>query len=154
MSRVSPPARLILAVALSSGLPLLVGSPAAADETLGRLFFTPERRQQLDRQRELNILDRQQLPADPTLIIDGVVVRSSGKRTAWVNGSPQHENDPWNGLAVTPRHGDPARVMIETSDSPAARARVGQTVNRNTGEATDLLNGGQLQVHSRSPGAK
>ncbi|HRD92139.1 MAG TPA: hypothetical protein PK201_03360 [Accumulibacter sp.] len=156
MTRVSPPADMRLALALGSWLLLLVNCPTAvaADEAVGRLFFTPERRQQLDRQRELNILDKQPLPADPTLTIDGVVVRSSGKRTAWVNGSPQNENEQWNGLTVSPRHGDPGKVLVESSDSPPARARVGQSVNRNTGEAIDLLDGGQLRVHSRPAGSK
>jgi hypothetical protein len=77
---------------------LLSTCPAVrAGDDLGRLFFTPERRQQLDRQREMNLLDKQQAPADPTLTVDGVVTRSSGKRTAWVNGNPQHENDAWSG---------------------------------------------------------
>lgn len=136
---------------------LLIGAPCPAgpdEPALERLFFTPERRQQLDRQRELNILDRQQVPNDPTLTIDGVVTRSSGRRTAWVNGNPQNEDDLWSGLTITPRHGDPATVLVEVSDSPAARARVGQTLNRNTGEAADLLNGGRISVHSAPRGAR
>ncbi|WP_291992446.1 hypothetical protein [Candidatus Accumulibacter sp. ACC003] len=156
MSRISPHASMLLAVVLRSSLPLLAACPiaAVADDGLGRLFFAPERRQQLDRQRELNIVDQQQLPADPTLTINGIVTRSSGRRTAWVNGSPLNDNEQSSGLTVIPRPGDPGQVLIESSDSPAARARVGQTVNRNTGEATDLLNGGELRVPSRSAGAK
>ena len=157
MTQLSPAARLA-AMATGAYLLLGVGCPlaAAADdgEGLGRLFFTPERRQQLDRQREFNLVDQQQLPAEPTLTIDGIVIRSNGRRTAWVNGSPQNEDEPWNGLTVTPRHGDPGKVLVETGDSPAARTRVGQTVNRNTGESIDLLNGGELRVHSRSPASR
>lgn len=145
----------VVAVALAGCLLASAACPAAvAEEALGRLFFSPERRQQLDRQRELNVLDKQQPPADPTLTIDGVVARSSGKRTAWVNGSPQHEDEQWTGLAVTPRHGDPGKVLVETSDLTAARARVGQTVNRNTGDSVDLLNGGQLSIHSVRQGSR
>ena len=154
MTQLSPAARLA-AVATGACLLLGVRCPlAAADdaEVLGRLFFTPERRQQLDRQRELNLLDQQQLPADPTLTIDGIVIRSNGRRTAWVNGAPQNEDELWNGLTVTPRHGDPGKVLVETGDSPAARARVGQTVKRNTGESIDLLNGGRISVHSAPRG--
>jgi hypothetical protein len=136
---------------------LLIGAPCPAgpdEPALERLFFTPERRQQLDRQRELNILDRQQVPNDPTLTIDGVVTRSSGRRTAWINGSAQHDDDPASGLTVTTRRGDPGKVLLEANDAPAARARVGETVNRNTGEARDLLNGGQLRVHGRPPATR
>ncbi len=123
------------------------GSPVAEEATLDRLFFTPERRQQLDRQREMNVLDRQPVQADPALSIDGVVTRSSGRRTAWINGYPQHESDVGSGVTVTARRADPGRVLVEVNDAPAARARVGDTVNRNTGEAQDLLNGGSLRVH-------
>jgi len=155
MTELIPTAKLAV-LAVGAWLLLLATCPSAvADEqALGRLFFTPERRQQLDRQREMNVLDQQQIPADPTLTIDGVVTRSSGRRTAWVNGQPQHEGDLWSGLTVTPRHGEPGKVLLDISDAPAASARVGQTVNRNSGEATDLLKGGRVSVHSTSRGAR
>ncbi|EXI81861.1 MAG: hypothetical protein AW10_00942 [Candidatus Accumulibacter appositus] len=154
MSEVLPTAK-FTAVAATVWLLLASGPSAVAEEqALGRLFFTPERRQQLDYQREMNVLDEQQAPADPTLTIDGIVTRSSGRRTAWVNGQAQHEDDFWSGLTVTPRHGDPGTVLLEISDAPAAKARVGQTVNRNSGETTDLLNGGRVRVHSTSRGAR
>jgi hypothetical protein len=124
---------------------------ASAQETsdeLGRLFFTPERRQTLDRQRQLNIQEQQEIPEDPTLTIDGVVTRSSGKRTAWVNGVAQNENEMPSGVKVTPRRKDPGKVVVQASESPAGNARVGGTVNRNTGEATDLLNGGRITTKS------
>ncbi|SBT08221.1 conserved exported hypothetical protein [Candidatus Accumulibacter aalborgensis] len=149
MNRFSPAADAAIALALGGWLLVLVPCAArGADDALGRLFFTPERRQQLDRQREMNILDKQQIQADPTLTIDGVVTRSSGKRTAWVNGRPQNEDQTANGLTVTPRLGEPGKVLVDSSDSPQAKARVGETVNRHTGEASDLLNGGRISTRS------
>lgn len=124
---------------------------ASAQETtdeLGRLFFTPERRQTLDRQRLFNIQEKQEIPEDPTLTIDGIVTRSSGKRTAWVNGVAQNENEMPSGVSVTPRRKDPGKVVVQASESPAGNTRVGGTVNRNTGEATDLLNGGRISTKS------
>ncbi len=138
-------------VAALAGWLLLLPCPAAtADDALGRLFFTPERRQQLDHQREMNTLDQQQIVADPTLTVDGVVARSSGKHTAWINGSPQHEYETGSGLSVTPRRGDPGKVVVQANDSPTASARVGETVNRNTGESIDMLNGGRVHVGSKA----
>lgn len=143
------PSRVEKVIALPLAGWLLCGYPvAAADETLGRLFYTPEQRQQLDRQREMNILERQQISADPTLTVDGIVTRSSGRRTAWINGNPQHEDQSRGSLTVTPRRGDPGKVVIRANDSRSARARVGETVNRGSGEVQDLLNGGQLRVHA------
>ena len=138
------------AVALGVWLLVLIpGSVIGGEETIGRLFFTPERRQQLDQQRQTNSLDRQRIQVEPSLTIDGVVTRSSGKRTAWVNGSPHHEDEMSNLLRVTPQRQDPGRVRVETIDSPAATVRVGETVNRNSGQSSDLLNGGRIRVRAQ-----
>ncbi|MBI4740586.1 MAG: hypothetical protein HY777_03310 [Betaproteobacteria bacterium] len=117
---------------------------ARAEEALGRLFFTPESRQKLDLQREHNITGH--VGEDPALTINGVVARSSGKRTAWVNGAAQHEHNMRGGTTVTPKRGDPAQVLVETADAPSASARVGETVTRSTGETSDLLDGGRIVV--------
>lgn len=124
-------------------------SAAAADDGgLGRLFFTPERRQSLDRQRQLNVHDS---PAseDATLTINGVVVRSSGKRTAWINGVAQNENDSAAGISVTPKRRDPGRISVRPGETAATEARVGETINRNSGDASSLLDDGRIVVHRR-----
>lgn len=129
----------------------LLCQTAGAEETsgqLGRLFFTPERRQNLDRLRQLNIQEQQEMPEDTALTINGVVTRSSGKRTVWINGVTQNENDMAGSVSVTPNRRDPARVTVHVSDTPVAKAKVGETVNRDTGEATDLLNGGRIGTKS------
>ena len=127
-------------------------SPALhADEGLGRLFFTPERRQNLDRQRQLNIQEKQEIPEDPTLTINGIVTRKSGKRTTWINGVSQNENDRQSGVSVTPSQNNPGKVVVQAADAPAGNAKVGDTVNRNTGEATDLLNGGRISIRRATP---
>ncbi len=115
-------------------------------EDLGRLFFTPERRQALDRQRQLNIQDKQEIPVAPTLTINGVVSRSSGKRTAFVNGVPIDENQMKDGLAVSNTRKAPGKVTVRPLDAPVAQAKVGDTINRNTGEATDLLGEGSITI--------
>ena len=122
--------------------------PAQADEELGRLFFTPERRQSLDRQRQLNIHEKQEIPEDPTLTINGVVTRSGGKRTVWINGVAQNENEKSSGVAVTSNRKEPGKVVIQSGEAPPAKAKVGDTINRNTGEAIDLLGGGRIGVKS------
>ena len=119
---------------------------ANADEELGRLFFTPERRQALDRQRQFNIQEKQEIPEDPTLTINGVVTRSSGKRTVWINGVAQNDNEKPSGVTVIPNRKAPGKLVVQSSDAPAGNARVGGTVNRNTGEATDLLGDGEIKL--------
>ena len=75
----------VIAGFLAAGA-LVAPALAQTQAPLGRLFFTPEKRQLLDRQRDLNVQAQQETPEDPTLTINGVVTRSSGKRTVWING--------------------------------------------------------------------
>jgi len=133
------------------GMLAAAAAPVCAGEELGRLFFTPERRQALDRQRELNLPEKQETPVDPTLTINGVVTRSSGKRTAWVNGVAQNDREKPGGVAITPNAKEPGKVLVRPDEAPEARAKVGETVNRNTGEATDLLGGGRIDVRRQTP---
>jgi hypothetical protein len=119
---------------------------ASAEEALGRLFFTPERREALDRQRQLNIQDTRQVNEDPTLTINGMVTRSSGKRTSWINGAAQNENEISGGTIVRPSGQGAGKVVVQAGDAPTANVRIGETVNRNTGEASDLLNDGRIVI--------
>lgn len=118
----------------------------SAEEELGRLFFTPERRQILDRQRQLNIQEKQEVVEDPTLTINGIVTRNSGQRTVWINGVAQSDNETQSGVSVTPQQRDAGRVVVKTTEATSTNAKVGDTVNRNTGEATDLLGDGRIKV--------
>ncbi len=122
---------------------------ASAEEALGRLFFSPERRQTLDRQRQFNIQEKQETPEDPTLTINGVVARSSGKRTVWINGVAQNENETPSGVSVIPKRLKPGGVLVQADESPKSDAMVGDTVNRNSGEVSDILHGGRITIKSR-----
>ena len=75
MNRPPRSAWLALAFALAT-----VPTASFAEEALGRLFLTPEKRDLLDRQRALNSLENQTLE-EPQILINGQVRRSSGKRT-------------------------------------------------------------------------
>lgn len=126
-------------------------SSLVADETLGRLFFTPEKRQALDYQRQYNIQEKQEAQEDPTLTIDGVVMRSSGRQTVWVNGNAITENDASLNVGVTPAPRKPGHVLIQSGKSISTSAKVGETVHRDTGEAADALNGGRIIVRQPRP---
>jgi len=61
--------------------------PAATNAAeLGRLFFTPEQRAQMDYNYARAIQ-----PGDNSnaLMLNGIVQMEGGKRTAWINGVPQ-----------------------------------------------------------------
>ena len=142
--RTHPPLR--RAGFLFNALALMVVSLPAPAQDLGRLFFTPERREALDRQRQFKVPENPEVPADPTLTINGVVTRSSGKRTVWINGAAQEDGHADSGLVVAPSRGNPGQVLVQPEDGPTTRVGVGNTVNRNTGEAADLLGGGSIRI--------
>lgn len=69
---------------------LLLMPPAARPEELGRLFFTPQARAELEQRRRAAPLLPPPPPGDP-MRITGVVRRSSGRITVWINGEPVHD---------------------------------------------------------------
>ncbi len=133
-----------------------IPAPTLAEDSLGRLFFTPERRQAMDRQRQLNPLGTTESASSetPTLTINGIVTRSSGKRTVWINGEAQHENDSLGTVRARPDARHPGQVSIHPDDAPPARAAVGDTVLRDTGETAPLLGDGQIRIHRAPTGVR
>jgi hypothetical protein len=66
------------------GLPAL----AQADE-LGRLFFTPQQRQQLEFQQTRSNTSTDSGGRRNYIIVNGVVQKHGGNRTVWINGAAQ-----------------------------------------------------------------
>lgn len=137
------PARLPL-LALAGALALPAGG--AAGEELGRLFFTPERRAALERQRQLNLPETRQVVEGATLSVSGVVQRSSGRRTAWVNGNPQHDDSMATGVRVEIDARNPAQTRVSTGDEAPAQVKVGEAINRATRETSSGVGEGQIVV--------
>lgn len=124
------------------GLLVLPVRPVLADE-LGRLFFTPEQRAELDARRRARVPDRPAaaVVASPTTKLDGYVKRSTGPSTVWVNGEP---------LPAGP--GEPARigpkVSIPVGDGGRRAAlKPGEELDRSTGEVRDVIGDGEIAVN-------
>lgn len=133
---------------LAASLVLVLGiadQAIAADESLGRLFFTPKQRAALDAGAPISRPAPKPAataaaprriappPAPRELRLGGVVTRSDGERTVWIDGKPYHRDQP-----------DDVRIITDMADPGAARVqprgtktpievRVGQTLNRRTG---------------------
>ncbi len=131
--------------ALLIGLTLLAGGPLHA-EPLGRLFLTPERRAMLERQRQQNVQTAQTLEGT-VMSLDGVVTRSSGKTTVWINQHAQHENTVGTGVTAAVATRTPGRVVLTPTDETPAPLRVGEAINRGTLERADGLDGGRVTVN-------
>lgn len=88
---------------LATGLMLYGATPVhAQSDMLGRLFYTPEQRAQLESARIRNVTrpgepvrapvaagTAEAPPPPPPQRYDGVVIRSDGQATRWVNGQPE-----------------------------------------------------------------
>jgi len=127
-------------------LAMLIATTAdSSAEPMGRLFFTPERRAALERQRQLNIQETHPLEG-ATVSLDGIVTRSSGRSTVWLNGRPQNENARDTGVNAAVSPGNPGRAVVTPGEDPAASLRVGESINRATRERTDVLGSGSVTV--------
>lgn len=123
---------------------------ASADEPLGRLFFTPAERAQLDAARERAIAnarhpekqpvnERPKTPSPRTMTLDGVVRRSDGETTVWVNGAPVESGT--GRSDVTVHRVERNSVGIRLPDTGrSVRIKVGQTVEATSGRVEDSFN--------------
>jgi hypothetical protein len=109
--------------------------------SLGRLFLSPETRAQLERQRQLNIQESRSLEAG-TIRLDGVVVRSSGKSTVWVNNQDTRET----GVVTSTSQKNPGQASLATGNEAPADLKVGVTLDRATRETSGGLVGGEIRV--------
>ena len=118
-----------LCVAASVALPV----PAVADD-LGRLFFTPQERRELDRRRASDVVEREAPTVESLVTVNGQVTRSSGKTTTWINGVAH--DDTYRGRD---------RVAVERGGTRVP-VKVGETLDRSRGTVTDALGGGEIQI--------
>ena len=141
--------RQLRTLALLGALSALGATAGAQDAPapLGRLFFTPEQRSALDRQRQVDV--KETVAGESTLTIDGVALRSSGKRTVWVNGVA-HNETPDAGVAIPDRR-DPGRVVVRTTETAAIKAHVGDSVDRASDDTSALLGGGTIEIRRGAP---
>ncbi|OYY81228.1 MAG: hypothetical protein B7Y33_02150 [Hydrogenophilales bacterium 16-62-9] len=112
----------------------LCGSGFAAPSDLpGRLFYTPAQRAQLETARARNVTQRagpkQDKPASPPapLRFDGVVIRSDGQSTRWVDGKAEVGASSVTGLKpgqirANGKVYEPYQVLRPQAPSPAEQA--------------------------------
>jgi hypothetical protein len=139
--------RLRCLLALLPGL--IAAAPVAAQE-LGRLFFSPEQRAALDARRAARLPDKPSTVAEsPTTRVDGFVARSSGRSTVWIDGEALPEGVQPEGLRLQ-RGRDASRVNVFLGEEARrVELRVGETLDRSTGEVKGVIENGQVKVQRR-----
>jgi hypothetical protein len=123
---------------------------AVAAQELGRLFFTPEQRSNLDLRRKARMPDKPSAPsaAAPVTRLDGYVKRSNGPSTVWINGESLGES-----AAEAPRidTARPDSVSVNAGEGAnRVRLKPGETLDRGNGEVRDVIGEGEIKVRRQS----
>lgn len=137
---------------LASLTALLAAEPAisrknAEAAATGRLFFAPEKRAALDQQRASNRPQAKDVIAQK-MSIDGLVHRSDGQRTVWLNGRPLNSQDAGPGT-LRPVPGQSAQINLGLPNEPRRTVTVGSVVDRDSNEVRTPLGGGKIDVRQR-----
>lgn len=125
-------------------------SPASAP--LGRLFFWPNQRADLDRARHappvsppkpaIQVVAKAPalpLPTPEIVTLNGIVQRSDGQSTVWINDQPVTEHE-WQGQATVKPIGAGAATVV-LPKSGRMEVKVGQSLNFRTGEINERYEG-------------
>jgi hypothetical protein len=146
--------RMFLTAALFLALVLQTGNAAfAQDEALGRLFYTPAQRAALDANIRSVSKQARPAPAPPrSVTVNGIVTRSDGERTVWIDGRAYHRDDT-AGMQIRVEPEDPAAVEIKVQGVPRRQSvRVGQRLDPATGQTLEAFE--TPQRNSVSSGAE
>lgn len=134
------------------GLAIALVSPASAKETepLGRLFFSPVERAKLDEARrappasvsppkqtiQAIAKPRAPLSRPDTITLNGIVRRSDGQSTVWVNNRPISDQDESAIAIKSPDEG--GRIALQLPESKRnLRLKVGERADVRTGEISE-----------------
>jgi len=111
----------------------------AQDNALGRLFYTPNQRAALNANiRSVTKTPKQRTPIPRSVTLSGVVTRSDGERTVWVDGRAYHRGNP-EGVRVITNSGDPALAELKVRGvRKRVPVRVGQQLNPASGKTSEL----------------
>ena len=135
-------------------LVMLIAAPAAQSQEVGRLFFTPDQRANLDQRRKARVPDKPAAAAAvaaPVTRVDGYVTRSAGPSTVWINGESVPENAPEAPRIDSGRERS-GSVSISVGESgKRMRLKPGESLDRGNGEVHDVIGDGEIQVRRRAP---
>jgi hypothetical protein len=128
----------------------LTSIPAPAQERLGRLFFTPAQRASLDvarSQRARAALstekpEQEAAPVPQTITYSGVLRRSDGKTTVWINNQPVNDRESAGAAAIVGRVRPDGSVTLQVPQS-------GRSVILKPGQSVELLSGAVEEGYSR-----
>ncbi len=125
--------RLLLIAALLGALPA-----ANAADAIGRIFFSPEQRAQLDLARSQRIvaIQAKDEPVPEFVTYNGIVRRSDGKATVWVNNKAMSDSELRTAQPLTGRIDRSGRILLQPP-----QASGGGPLQLKVGQSAELLSG-------------
>ena len=127
------------------------GASAFAAEGIGRLFFTPAERAQLDQarvQKQRPVAKAEEPLAPPAapqvLTYSGVVRRSDGKAVLWLNNRPVDEKEAMSSLSVSGAVRSDGAVVVRVPQS-------GKTIDLKVGQSVELGSGAIAERQRPAP---
>lgn len=128
---------------------LATPAPAAEQERLGRLFFTPAQRASLDvarAQRARTTVGtegdgQEAVPAAQSITYGGLVRRSDGRTTMWLNNQPIHDTAS-PGAGIVTRVRPDGTITLQAPQSA-------RSVDLKPGQSVELLSGTIEEGYSR-----
>ena len=151
---------LAVLIGLSAFMPAAWGQttakpPAKAVEPLGRMFFTPAQRASLDiarARRAQTALSTEKsedaataAPVAQSVTFGGMVRRSDGKSTIWINNRPYNEQEQISGPVVGRIRSD-GSVLLQLPQS-------GRSIELKVGQTVELVSGTVEEAYGRKPPA-
>jgi len=125
-------------------LALLLPTTVYGAETLGRLFFSPDQRAQLDMLRTKRVVASQTKEEPPPEVVtyNGIVRRSDGKTTVWVNNQALSEADLRDKPAIAGRVSRDGKIVLQATQPGTARTqlKVGQSAELLSGQVAESYN--------------
>jgi len=134
----------------------------AQDEMLGRLFYTPGQRAALNANiRSVTEKPKERIPTPPSVTLSGVVTRSDGERTIWIDGRVYHQGNPINiRVIINPENPAGAELTVQ-GVSKSMPVRVGQKLDPASGNTSERYEEAprpvateQRRPTARDPGAE
>ncbi len=136
--------RMTLRLILTACLTLSASNLSLAqDEPLGRLFYTERERAALDANiARVTKKPVKAVPIPPSVTLNGIVTRSDGERTVWIDGRAYYQGSPDNVRVIT--HPDePGVAELKVPGVSQRRpVRVGQRLDPASGETFESFEAG------------
>ena len=134
--RVVAPIRLTILLLIAALMSLLPVAHAA--DAIGRIFFTPAQRAQLDlaRTQKIVVTQTKDEPIPEFVTYSGIVRHSDGKATVWVNNKAMSDAELSTAQPLTGRIDRSGRILLQAPQASGA----GQ-LQLKVGQSAELLSG-------------